>query len=186
MFYQLEVNDIHTISASACVLIRFSIYHPGNVVWFGTVRVTLLIQAPRNLTKCSSTIYVSFNDKLMGEVRERLRKETAGAGGKSSLGSLCFRAPFLEGRESTEINKPQLSLNSFFPEFFGWGCGCLPERMPTPGEMSPVTDRIQKGFCEQWLWVKTNPVKSITACFIVNAKFPLSLVGQLQNTHVIL
>lgn len=131
MFYQLEVNDIHTISASACVLIRFSIYHPRNVVWLGTVKVTLLIQAPRNLTKCSSIIYVSFNDKLMGEGRERLRKETAGVGGKCSLCSLCFVAPSLEGRESMEINKPQLSLNSCFPGFFRWGCRRLPERMST-------------------------------------------------------
>jgi len=99
MFYQLEVNDIHNISASACVLINFSMHHPGNVLSFGTVKVTLLIQVPRNLTKCSSIISVSFNDKLTGEGREGLRKETAGVGESvPSVPSASWHIPLKEGR----------------------------------------------------------------------------------------
>lgn len=61
MFYQLGVNDIHTISSSACVLTRFPVYHPGNVVWFGVGEGILLIQVPANLTKGSPIINVCVN-----------------------------------------------------------------------------------------------------------------------------
>lgn len=116
MFYQLEVNGVHTISASACVLIRILIYHPGNV-WFCTVKVTLLIQMPSNLTKYSSTRCVSFNIKLMAEAEKDWERWSWW---NCSL-ILYFVAPSFEGWENTGINELQLCRCSSFPELCRWG-----------------------------------------------------------------
>lgn len=145
MFYQLGVNDIHTISASACVLTRFPVYHPGNVVWFGVGEGILLIQVPVNLTKGSPIINVWVHE-VMGQA-ERLGKETAGVGGKCSLCSLCFVAPSPEGRER-DGDKPHLSLDSFSPGFSDglWSSPWRGVRTPVKFQQCQVTCR------SAWEW----------------------------------
>lgn len=177
MFYQLGVNDIHTISASACVLTRFPVYHPGNVVWFGVVEGILLIQVPANLTKGSPIINVCVN-KGDGARRK------AGKGDCRSwwevfplLPLLCGTFPWRRKRWRQTSPEPRLLL----PRVLRWAVVIPLRGCPYSWEIPAVSDHTQK--C---LGMRIKPVRSIPAFFIAQAKLPSTLVGQLQNAHMIL